>query len=88
MSLLKWKEMAQKRSELGEKINAVRETIKQKTISDQMGQVEATKLFEPITSGLGDLTVPKAPLRRLKKKDLFQIMVLKQEMMRKSLIMV
>ena len=68
MSLLKWKEMAQKRSELGEKINAVRETIKQKTISDQMGQVEATKLFEPITSGLRDLTVPKAPLRRLKKK--------------------
>ena len=67
MSLLKWKEMAQKRSELGKKINAVRETIK-KTISDQMGQVEAAKLFEPITSGLRDLTVPKAPLRRLKKK--------------------
>ena len=67
MSLLKWKEMAQKRSELGEKINAVRETIKQKTISDQMGEVKATKLFEPITSGLRDLTVPKAPLRRLKK---------------------
>ena len=67
MSLLKWKEMAQKRSELGKKINAVRETIKQKTISDQMGQVEAAKLFEPITSGLRDLTVPKAPLRRLKK---------------------
>ena len=30
MSLLKWKEMAQKRSELGKKINVVRETIKQK----------------------------------------------------------
>ena len=68
MSLLKWKEMAQKRSELGKKINTVRETIKQKTISDQMGQVEAAKLFEPITSGLRDLTAPKAPLRRLKKK--------------------
>ena len=68
MSLLKWKEMAQKRSELGKKINEVRETIKQKTISDQMGQVETAKLFEPITSGLRDLTVPKAPLRRLKKK--------------------
>ena len=68
MSLLKWKEMAQKRSELGKKINAVRETIKQKTISDQMGQVEAAKLFEPITSGLRDLTAPKGPLRRLKKR--------------------
>ena len=68
MSLLKWKEMAEKRSELGKKINTVRETIKQKTISDQMGEVEAEKLFKPITSGLKDLTLPKMPLRRLPKK--------------------
>ena len=68
MSLLKWKEMAEKRSELGKKINTVRETIKQKTISDQMGEVEAEKLFKPITSELKELTGPKAPLRRLPKK--------------------
>ena len=68
MSLLKWKEMAEKRSELGRRINEVRKTIKQKTISDRMGQVEAAKLFEPITSGLRDLTAPKTPLRRLKKR--------------------
>ena len=68
MSLLKWKEMAEKRSELGKKINTVRETIKQKTISDQMGEVEAEKLFKPITSGLKDLTLPKMPLRRLPRK--------------------
>ena len=68
MSLLKWKEMAEKRSELGKKINTVRETIKQKTISDQMGEVEAEKLFKPITSGLKELTAPKMPLRRLPKK--------------------
>ena len=68
MSLLKWKEMAEKRSELGKKINAVKDTIKQKSISDQMGQVEAEKLFEPITSGLKELTASKAPLRRLTKK--------------------
>ena len=67
MSLLKWKEMAEKRSELGKKINEVRETIKQKSISDQMGQVEAAKLFKPITSRLMDLAAPKAPLRRLKR---------------------
>ena len=60
--------MAEKRSELGKKINTVRETIKQKTISDQMGEVEAEKLFKPITSELKELTVPKAPLRRLVKK--------------------
>ena len=68
MSLLKWKEMAEKRSELGKKINTVRETIKQKTISDQMGEVEAEKLFKPITSELKELTAPKMPLRRLPKK--------------------
>ena len=68
MSLLKWKEMAEKRSELGKKINTVRETIKQKTISDQMGEVEAEKLFKPITFGLMELTAPKAPLRRLPNK--------------------
>ena len=51
MSLLKWKELAERRSELGKKINAVRETIKQKRISDQIGEVQAEKLFKPITSG-------------------------------------
>ena len=60
--------MAEKRSELGKKINTVKETIKQKSISDQMGEVEAEKLFKPITSGLKELTAPKAPLRRLIKK--------------------
>ena len=65
MSLLKWKEMAEKRSELGKKINTVKETIKQKSISDQMGEVEAEKLFKPITSGLKELTTSKTPLRRL-----------------------
>ena len=68
MSLLKWKEMAEKRSKLGKKINRVRETIKQKTISDQMGEAEAEKLFKPITSELKELTAPKTPLRRLLKK--------------------
>ena len=68
MSLLKWKEMAEKRSELGKKINTVRETIKQKKISDQMGEEEAEKLFKPITSGLKDITLPRMPLRRSTKK--------------------
>ena len=68
MSLLKWKEMADKRSELGKKINTVRETIKQKTISDQMGAAEAEKLFKPITSGLRDITAPKIQFGRLPNK--------------------
>ena len=60
--------MAEKRSELGKKINTVRETIKQKTISDQMGEVEAEKLFKPISSGLREIAAPKIPVRRLLKK--------------------
>ena len=60
--------MAEKRSELGKKINTVRDTIKQKKISDQIGEVEAETLFKPITSELKELTAPKAPLRRLVKK--------------------
>ena len=30
MSLLKWKEMAEKRSKIGKDINTIRETLKQK----------------------------------------------------------
>ena len=75
MSLLKWKEMANKKSALGKEINTLKEVIKQKKITDQMGEAEAQKLFQPITSGLMELTVPKKPFRRLvKKRGLFQIM--------------
>ena len=68
MSLLKWKEMAEKRSELGKTINTVKETIKQKSISNQLGEVEAEKLFKPITSGLRELATPKVPSKSLTKK--------------------
>ena len=68
MSLLKWKEMAEKQSELGKQINEVRQAIKKQSISDKVGEVEAAKLFKPITSGLRELTAPKATLRRLKKR--------------------
>ena len=68
MSLLKWKEMAEKRSELGKQINEVRQAIKKQSISDQVGEVEAAKLFKPITPGLRELTVPKASLRRIAKE--------------------
>ena len=68
MSLLKWKQLAESRSELGKKINTVREIMKQRTISDQMGEVEAEKLFKPITSELREIAAPKMPLRGLPKK--------------------
>ena len=72
MSLLKWKEIANQKSELGKEINSLKEVIKQKKITDQIGQDEAQKLFQPITSSLNELSLPKTPLnRRLnKKKDI------------------
>ena len=63
MSLLKWKEMAEKRSEIGKQINAVRETIKKKNTSDSIGEVQSEKLFKPITSELTNLSVLKIPIR-------------------------
>ena len=68
MSLLKWKEMAEKRSKIGQDVNTIRETLKQKKITDTMSDVEAEKLFKPITSGLKELTQPQPFKRRLQRK--------------------
>ena len=70
MSLLKWKEMAEKRTKLGRDVNTIRETLKQKKITDVMSDVEAEKLFKPITSGLKELTQPQ-PFKRLRLCQLF-----------------
>ena len=59
--------MAEKRSKIGQDINTIRETLKQKKITDTMSDVEADKLFKPITSGL-KLTQPKPIKRRLVRK--------------------
>ena len=55
MSLLKWKEMAERKSKIGRDVNNIREILKQKKISDTMSDVEAEKLFKPITRGLVQL---------------------------------
>ena len=68
MSLLKWKEMAEKKSKIGQDVNTIRETLKQKKITDTMSDVEAEKLFKPITSGLKELTQPQPFKRRLLRK--------------------
>ena len=68
MSLLKWKEMAEKRSKIGQVVNTIRETLEQKKITDTVSDVEAEKLFKPITSGLKELTQPQSFKRRLQRK--------------------
>ena len=49
-------------------LNTIRETLKQKKITDTMSDVEAEKLFKPITSGLKELTQPQPIKRRLVRK--------------------
>ena len=75
MSLLKGKELAKRKTELGNKIKFMHDTIKQKNISESIGEVQAEKLFKPITYELQELTKPRIPIRRLPtKKKLFLIM--------------
>jgi len=50
MSLLKWKELVKKKSELGNKINYTRDTILQSNIGKQTSQASFKKVFEPITN--------------------------------------
>ena len=58
--------MADKKSKVGQDVNTIRETIKQKKISETLGESEAEKLFRPITKGLKDLAGPN--LKKLVRK--------------------
>ena len=60
--------MAEKRSKIGQVINTIRETLKQKKITDTMSDVEAEKFLKPVTSGLKELTQPQPMKRRLLRK--------------------
>ena len=61
--------MAEKSTKTGQTVNAIRESIKQKKIADTMGEAEAEKLFQPITTGLKDLKLAQnKPAKRFFKK--------------------
>ena len=55
MSLLKWKELAKSKSEIGNKINYVHDTITKHNIGQQTSQQGFSKVFKPITSKLDDV---------------------------------
>ena len=55
MSLLRWKELAKSKSELGNKINYVHNAIKQHKIGEQTSQESFAKVFKPVTSKLDDV---------------------------------
>ena len=55
MSLLRWKELAKTKSELGNKINYVHNAITQHKIGEQTSQESFAKVFKPVTSKLDDV---------------------------------
>ena len=76
MSLLRWKELAKSKSELGNKINYVHNSIKQHKIGEQTSQESFAKVFKPVTSKLDDvidsdlnLRMPQRRKRPLKKME-------------------
>ena len=76
MSLLRWKELAKSKSELGNKINFVHNAITQHKIGEQTSQESFAKVFKPVTSKLDDvidsnlnLRMPQKRRRPLKKGE-------------------
>ena len=55
MSLLRWKELAKSKSELGNKINYVHNAITQNKIGELTSQESFAKVFQPVTSKLDDV---------------------------------
>ena len=67
MSLLKWKELAKSKSELGDKINYVHNAITKHDIDQKTSQQGFSKVFQPITSKLDDV-IDSNQVSRLSRK--------------------
>ena len=68
MSLLRWKELAKSKSELGDKINYARDVITKHNIGQQTSQESFAKVFKPVTSKLDDVIESNLGLKMLPRK--------------------
>ena len=68
MSLLKWKKLAKQKTELGNKINFVHDTILKNQLGEKISQESFQKAFKPITTKLDDVAFRNLNIPRLKKK--------------------
>ena len=68
MSLLKWKEMAKRKTELGDKIYFARDAILKNQLGEQMSQESFQKVFKPITSKLDDVALGNLKLPAVQRK--------------------
>ena len=74
MSLLEWKKLAKQKTELGNKINFVHDTILKNQLGEKISQESFQKAFKPITTKLDDvafrnLNIPRLTKKRGKKQD-------------------
>ena len=75
MNLLKWKELAKRKSELGNKINNVHGTITKRKLGEKPSEESSAKVFKPVTTKLDDVIVtnlkrPRTQLKRGRKRDI------------------
>ena len=68
MSLLKWKKLAKRKTELGNKINFVHDTILKNQLGEKISQESFQKAFKPITTKLDDVAFRNLNIPRLTKK--------------------
>ena len=68
MSLLKWKALAKRKTELGNKINFVHDTILKNQLGEKTSQESFQKAFKPITTKLDDVAFRNLNIPRLTKK--------------------
>ena len=68
MSLLEWKKLAKQKTELGNKINFVHDTILKKQLGEKTSQESLQKVFKPITTKLDDVAFRNLNIPRLTKK--------------------
>ena len=68
MSLLKWKKLAKQKTELGNKINFVHDTILKNQLGEKTSQESFQKAFKPITTKLDEVAIRNLNIPRLTKK--------------------
>ena len=68
MSLLEWKKLAKQKTELGNKINFVHDTILKNQLGEKTSQESLQKVFKPITTKLDDVALRNLNIPRLKKR--------------------
>ena len=68
MSLLEWKKLAEQKTELGNKINFIHDTILKNQLGEKISQESLQKVFKPITTKLDDVAFGNLNIPRLTKK--------------------